>query len=102
MNQNTLVFKKEDLSEIDYSWNKNLTEENKVSVVEPSRRLFDRYNGNHILYMINYFADSVQQITLKEARILEKLLREKLPMGVKSELSVFRWLMDCYTRSFAI
>jgi hypothetical protein len=97
MSQNSLVFKKEDLSEIDYSWNKNLTDENKLNISEPSRRLFDRYNGNHILYMINYFADTVQRISLKEARTLERLLRDKLPLGVKSELSVFRWLVNCYT-----
>ncbi|MEX6689808.1 hypothetical protein QTN47_20040 [Danxiaibacter flavus] len=97
MNQNTLGFKKEDLSEADYSWDENLAERSEFEVQEPTRRSFDRYNGNHILYMINYFAQAVQQVSLKEVKLLEKILREKLPIDIKSEVSVFRWLVNTQT-----
>ena len=94
MNNNFLSFTKKDLAEVDYVWYDKQTAITLTAPIEPSRRLFDRYDGNQILHMINYFAQTIQQCSVQQANMLERLLRNELPFGIKSELSVFRWLVS--------
>ena len=61
----------------------------------PSRRTFDRYNGPQVLFIINYFGESVGKTTIADGRRTEELISMSLPLGVKSELSVMRWLKEC-------
>ena len=88
---------KENLQGEKYDWAaaKNSTE--LWSLHEPDRRLFDRYSGNQVLNMINYFMQYTGQGSLKQATVIETLLMDRLPMDVKSELSVFRWLSENIT-----
>ncbi len=79
---------------VHYRWD---TEEKPAHVVfdgEPSRRTFDRYNGNQMLYLINFCATVIENFDLNNARLLESKIAHQLPPGLKSERSVFNWIMQ--------
>ena len=42
----------------------------------PDRRLFDRLNGNQILYLINFFGYSVGNLTIADGQRIEDLIIE--------------------------
>jgi len=63
---------------------------------EPGRRLFDPFNGNQVLYIINFFGKSIGMLTVSHGHQLEELMIRQLPAELKSELSVFNWLRDVY------
>lgn len=89
-----MQFLKEHLRSGHYNW------ENKpnhsVYTSEPDRRVFDRFNGNQVLFIINYFGKSLGRLTVKDGRIIEELIFTQLPEHTKSELSVFNWLRGIY------
>ena len=58
----------------------------------PTRRLFDRWNGFQVLFLINCIAALSENFSIKEAQELEGLIHEGLPLSVQSELTVFSWL----------
>jgi hypothetical protein len=62
----------------------------------PDRRIFDRLNGYQVLFIINYFGQSVGNLTVTDGRRIENLISTQLPGEIKSELSVFNWLRDNY------
>jgi hypothetical protein len=63
---------------------------------EPDRRIFNRYNGKQVLFIINYFGKSLGTLTLSEGLKLEELIITQLPEQTKSELAVFNWLRGIY------
>lgn len=79
-------FRKEDLHG-HYNWNNGNKETFFTGV--PSRRMFDRYNGDQVLFLINSFTEI---FTIKEGVEIEELILNKLPLETKSEISVFNWL----------
>jgi hypothetical protein len=62
----------------------------------PSRRIFDRSNGNQILFIINCFYDSIGYNSDNTGKKLEELISTQLPQEMKSELAVFNWLKGVY------
>lgn len=58
----------------------------------PSRRLFNRFDGNQLLFIINHFAAQSGQFTIEDGQIIEELIVRQLPMNAKSEISVCTWL----------
>lgn len=79
--------RKEDLQGKHYSWD---NENNKTLFTGvPSRRMFDRYNGDQVLFLINSLTEI---FTIKEGSEIEELILNKLPLEAKSEISVFNWL----------
>lgn len=62
----------------------------------PSRRLFDQGNGMQLLFIINCIYDSIGLTSLQAGKRLEELIYTQLPVGMKSELSVFNWLKGIY------
>lgn len=82
---------KKDMQFVHYRW---LDEETADSLFagEPSRRIFDPYNGNQVLFLINYFMAITGDSTLGEAREIENKIAYKLPLDSKSERSVLNWL----------
>jgi len=62
----------------------------------PDRRLFDRQNGNQILYIINFFGHSVGNLTIDDGQKIEDLIMNQLPAELKSEIAVFNWLLGKY------
>jgi hypothetical protein len=85
-------FTKDDLLGKHYSCNPQ--EGSTTLTGQPSRRLFDRFNGDQVLFIINSYATLVEKFTLAEARRMEELITDYLPLGIKSEMSVFNWLRE--------
>jgi hypothetical protein len=89
-----MIFLKEHLRKRNYEWAvaRNHSKENN----EPDRRIFDRFNGYQVLFLINYFGRSVGNLSFTEGIKLEELISTSLPLETKSELSVFNWLRGVY------
>jgi hypothetical protein len=84
-----MSFSKEHLSGV-YNWVPQ--PETTVFDGQPSRRLFDRWNGNQVLFIINLILDNNGSFSIEEGRKIEKLIINKLPFDPSSELTVFHWL----------
>lgn len=82
-----MPFQKEDLQGQHYTWNIENKETFFTGV--PSRRMFDRYNGDQVLFLINSLTEV---FSIKEGTEIEELILNKLPLEAKSEISVFNWL----------
>ena len=63
---------------------------------EPGRKLFDPFNGNQVLYIINFFGKSLGKLSLTDGHKLEDLIIRQLPEDIRSELAVFNWLRGVY------
>ena len=83
-------FLKHDLVGTDYTW-LNEGEEN-IFVGQPTRRAFNRFNGDQVLFIINFYGSLADQSTIGEGRMIEYDLINHLPIGTQSEISVFNWL----------
>jgi hypothetical protein len=79
-----MILQKEDLVG-DYQWGANPS--TLTFNGEPSRRLFNRFNGEQVLFLINYFATQDDKFTLEDAHNMESLINN-LPLEAKSEISV--------------
>ncbi len=87
-------FQKHHLQLGDYTWSSTATTHVNT---EPARTPFDSRDGHQVLFMINFFAQSIgsEKITEKNIFALEKLIRD-LPEELKSEKSVFNFLCGQY------
>ncbi len=83
----TMHFLKEHLSAYNYSWINEST-----FTGDASRRLFNRYNGNQLLFILNLYASLVEGFTVAMGLKIEDRLMNQLPVDAKSEISVLRWL----------
>jgi len=83
----TMQFLKEHLSAYKYSWINEST-----FTGDPSRRLFNRYNGNQLLFIINLYASTTEEFTVNSGSRIEDMLMNQLPVEAKSEISVLKWL----------
>ncbi len=86
-----MQFSKEDLKGY-YKW--AVEDRSLLFTGSPTRRLFDRWNGNQVLFLINYFAALSDSFTIEEGQKLEDLLIHHLPVNINSEKSVFTWLQS--------
>ncbi|THU32522.1 hypothetical protein FAM09_27415 [Niastella caeni] len=89
-----MLFLKEHLKGNEYNWKNNAI--HSFYATEPDRRLFDRLNGNQMLFIINYFGKSLGRLTLRDGQKIEDLILTQMPENTKSELSVFNWLRGVY------
>jgi hypothetical protein len=64
----------------------------------PSRRLFDRYNGDQVLFLINLYGSLSGKLTVADGQRMEELLTGHLPLEARSEISVFNWLREVFDR----
>lgn len=76
-----------------YRWPSNDSELS-LFTGEPSRRIFDPYNGNQVLFVINYYISLLGKSSKTEARAVESNIAHKLPLNTKSERSVLKWLEE--------
>jgi hypothetical protein len=83
----TMRFLKEHLSAYNYSWINEAT-----FTGEASRRIFNRYNGNQLLFILNLYASVIDGFTLSMGLKIEDRLMNQLPVDAKSEISVLHWL----------
>ncbi|OQP56835.1 hypothetical protein A3860_09635 [Niastella vici] len=89
-----MIFLKEHLRKSHYNWAIGLNHSSGNN--EPDRRVFDRFNGFQVLFIINHFGKSLGKLTVTDGLKMEELISAQLPKEVKSELSVFNWLRGVY------
>jgi hypothetical protein len=82
-----MPFVKEDLACDHYEWSNDSS-----FTGMPSRRLFDRSNGNQVLFIINSLGSLSERMSLQEFRQAEEMILEQMPTDIKSEMSVYNWL----------
>lgn len=84
-----MSFSKEHLTGM-YNW----TPEQETPLFEgsPSRRTFDRYNGNQVFFIITLLLERLNSPSIEQGREIEMLIINKLPFTSSSELTVFNWL----------
>ena len=92
-----MSFLKTDLKYDHYYWTP--TNDPGVFTGAPSRRLFDRFNGEQVLFIINLYAGILGKFTINEGREMEHLINSSLPLEAKSEISVLNWLTNAYPKS---
>ena len=86
-----MKFQKQDMQE-QYNWNDAMGDS--VYAGQPSRRLFDRYNGHQVLFLINAYASLSERFTLEEGKTVEFEICHHLPLEAKSEISVLNWIVE--------
>lgn len=86
-------YNKEDMALTHYQWENNAAASLPVFTGAPSRRVFDTLNGQQVLFLINYYLNAVDRFSIAEARQLENQIAQKLLLGIRSERSVFNWLL---------
>ena len=84
-----MQFLKEHLGPGNYEWDDQL-----IYNGDPSRRLYNRYNGKQLLFLINHFAESIKTFDLAKGILIQELLTHQLPVDAKSEISVMKWLNE--------
>ena len=89
-----MLFLKEHLVNNHYTWPEN--EPAVLRTGDPRRTLFDRFNGNQVLNIINFFGTSIGKLTVAIGQKVEELIANQLPADTKSEVTVFNWLRGEY------
>lgn len=84
-------FQKQDLTGTHYNWKDDTTQ---LFTGQPSRRVFNRFNSNQVLFIINSFGSLLEKFTLEEGRLIEQQIANRLPSDTKSEISVFNWIRN--------
>lgn len=84
---------KKDMEFTHYRWTDGI-DNGSMYAGEPSRRVFDPYNGDQVLFLINYYLANKGNFSISEARAIESKLAHKLPLSSQSERSVFNWLKE--------
>jgi hypothetical protein len=84
-------FQKQDLDGSEYNWPED---DNVRFTGEPTRRSFDRFNGHQVLFLINFYGSLSDKFNIAEGKNIERMIQEELPIGIKSEISVFNWIRD--------
>ena len=85
-----MLFLKEHLEGF-YQWNPE--SERSMFEGKPSRRVFNRWNGDQVLFIINLLLND-PGASISEGKKIEKIIIDRLPIETKSELSVFNWLQQ--------
>ncbi len=62
----------------------------------PTRRYFDRGNGFQVLFLINCCSAFLDSLTIPIGRDIENRITHTMPLDLRSEVSVFRWLRSTF------
>ena len=87
-----MQFQKGDMAGQHYSWQGDTAKG--LFSGGPTRRLFDRNNGDQVLFLINFYGSQLEKFTLEDARFIEDKIYRQLPLEAKSEISVLSWLRN--------
>jgi hypothetical protein len=91
-----MQFKRQDMEATHYTWSE--TTDDTVFSGQPSRRLFDRFNGNQVLFIINFYGSQSERFTPEDGRAIEYDISNHLPFEAKSEISVFNWIQATHNK----
>ncbi|MBP7556122.1 MAG: hypothetical protein KA821_07665 [Chitinophagaceae bacterium] len=86
-------FLKTDMEFTHYRWEHEPVDSAALSR-EPTRKPFDPHNGLQVLYIINYYLEAAEKFSTREARVIESIIAHQLPKDMKSERSVYNWLVQ--------
>ena len=84
-----MVFSKEHLTGL-YNWEPE--RETPLFEGSPSRRTFDRFNGDQVFFIITLVLERLGNSSIEQGREIELMIINKLPFSSSSELTVFNWL----------
>lgn len=84
-----MQFLKEHLSPGNYEWNNDMVYNGDVS-----RRLYNRNDGEQLLFIINKYAAEKESFDISEGLKIQDMLKYQLPVEAKSEKSVLQWLQE--------
>ncbi len=59
---------------------------------QASRRLFNRWNGDQVVFIIDLILNSSGNFSIEQGQRIERLIINKLPFDPSSELTVYHWL----------
>ncbi|HMU45924.1 MAG TPA: hypothetical protein PKC72_06115 [Chitinophagaceae bacterium] len=84
-----MLFKKEHLNGL-YNW----SNESEVAVFQgqASRRVFNRWHGDQVLFIINLLLQASGDLSILQGRRIERIIINELPFESGSELTVLNWL----------
>lgn len=85
-----MAFDKEHMESGQYKWNND--PDLNVFSGGPTRRLFNRYDGDQVLFIINCYASLSENFSIEEGKEIEKEIINHLPLDAKSEISVINWI----------
>ncbi|RYY60790.1 MAG: hypothetical protein EOO05_08690 [Chitinophagaceae bacterium] len=91
-------FVKEHLKGDHYTWNEEIS----LSAFQgqPSRRLFNRFDGYQVLFLINSYGAAAGRIDESTGQKMESLIMHDLPLDARSEISVLNWLKEATATAF--
>ena len=84
-----MLFSKEHLTGL-YHW--PAQDETSLFIGSATRRTFNRWNGNQVLFIINLLLEAIGTNSAEQGKKIEKLIINQLPFTPSSELTVFNWL----------
>ena len=85
------MLQKQDLEGTDYNW---VEDEKHLFTGQPSRRSFDKLNGNQVLFLINFYGSLSGKFSIREGKDIEKRILHDMPEDIKSEIAVFNWMRN--------
>ena len=80
---------REHLAPGNYEWDNEM-----IYTGDPSRRLYNRNNGNQLLFVINSYAAPKTTFDLEQGLMIQYMLKNELPIEAKSEKTVIQWLNE--------
>lgn len=86
------------MSFVHYRWNDAADTNDSLFTGEPSRRSFDPSHGDQVLFLINCCAMQADWLGPGDVLQLESRIANHLPAEIKSERSVFTWMMQFLTK----
>ena len=86
-----MLFQKQDLDGTHYAWN---NQTGTKFLGQPSRRLFDRFDGDQVLFLINLYGSQTANFSIEDGKRIEHQIAHHLPLETKSEISVYNWIRE--------
>jgi hypothetical protein len=86
------LFNKTDMVYKDYDWKAKYEHDDPKVTGKPDNTLFARHEGYEMLYLVNAFAEIHSWKRVESCQHVERLLREKLPSDIRSQIKVKEWL----------
>lgn len=61
---------------------------------QPTRRSFNRFNGDQVLFLINFYGSLSGDFTVRDGKTIERKILHEMPYEICSEISVVNWMRD--------